>query len=56
MAIKNLDDYEPLYYVHDVETHLREDEIIGFIDSSRENLANADIVNGFVKGPRTMVD
>ncbi len=56
MSIKDLDSYEPLFHVHDVESHLREDEIIGPVDEARENLASCDIVNGFVKGPRTVVD
>ncbi len=56
MSIEGLDNYEPLFHVHDIESHLREDEIIGSVDIARENIANADIVNGFVKGPRTVVD
>ncbi|ADM27870.1 Glu-tRNAGln amidotransferase C subunit [Ignisphaera aggregans DSM 17230] len=56
MAVEGLDNYEPLYYVHDVEGFMRDDEVIGALDTTRENLSNAELVNGFVKAPRTVVE
>lgn len=56
-SIENLDNWEPLYHVHDVPLPLREDEAIDVIDSERAMLKdNATLVNGYVKAPKTVAE
>ncbi len=55
--VKELDKYEPLFHVHDIEGLVREDEI----DSSRilkpdEVSENAVTEQGYIKAPRTLVE
>lgn len=55
MDIEGLDQYEPLYHVHDIPLSLRGDEFLEGIDEGREILKdNAILLNGYVKAPKTL--
>lgn len=53
--IKELDDYEPLFHVHDIEGPTREDEPQSEVELQRSDvMLNAIVENGYVKAPRTI--
>uniref|UniRef100_A0A7C2ZRZ7 Asp-tRNA(Asn)/Glu-tRNA(Gln) amidotransferase subunit GatC n=1 Tax=Ignisphaera aggregans TaxID=334771 RepID=A0A7C2ZRZ7_9CREN len=54
---ENLEQWGPLYHVHDVSLHLRSDDELGDIDPERSLLKdNALIVEGYVKAPKTTTE
>ena len=55
--VRELDSYEPLFYVHDISGPMREDEPSTSDLVSREDLErNAVVEGGYVKAPRTVVE
>ncbi len=55
--IKELDEYEPLFYVHDVSGPVREDEPSDELSLSYSDLElNRELERGFFKAPRTVVE
>jgi len=55
--VKDLDSYEPLFYVHDISGPTREDEPGEDIRLSYSDLEmNRRLERGFFKAPRTVVE
>ncbi|HID80621.1 MAG TPA: Asp-tRNA(Asn)/Glu-tRNA(Gln) amidotransferase subunit GatC [Ignisphaera sp.] len=53
--IKELDNYEPLFHVHDIEGPTREDEPSHEVELQRSDvMLNAVLEKGYVKAPRTI--
>lgn len=56
-SVEGLDKWEPLYHVHEISLHLREDDNAEELDVERENLRdNAVLMEGYVKAPKTVVE
>lgn len=54
-VVENLDQWEPLYHVHDISLSLREDEATEGIDGEHTTLqSNAILIDKYVKAPRTV--
>lgn len=55
-GVPNLDQYEPLYHVHDLTLKLRDDEPKDHVDLNRELLQNNAVLEGeYVRAPKTVV-
>lgn len=53
--VEGLDQWEPLYHVHDISLPLRDDNEVEEVDTERSMLKdNAVLVNGYVKAPKTV--
>jgi len=53
--VEELDQWEPLYHVHDISLSLRDDNEVEEVDDERTMLRdNAILVNGYVKAPKTV--
>uniref|UniRef100_A0A7C4D075 Asp-tRNA(Asn)/Glu-tRNA(Gln) amidotransferase subunit GatC n=1 Tax=Ignisphaera aggregans TaxID=334771 RepID=A0A7C4D075_9CREN len=56
-TVKNLNDWEPLYHVHDISLPLREDHETEESDEEHEILKeNTILINDYVKAPRTVTE
>ena len=55
--IKNLDEYEPLFHVHDISGPTRDDEPRSDDLVTTEELSiNAVVENGYIKAPKTLIE
>lgn len=56
-AIENLEQWEPLYHVHDIPLPLRNDDEVEGVDEEHNMLKdNAILIDGYVKAPKTITE